>query len=44
MCEGVFVAVCVFPAVARAGATGTLDSVCVIETLYKVILDAFRQV
>ena len=28
---------CVFPAVASAGATGKLDSVCVIEILYKVI-------
>lgn len=33
----VFVAVCVFPAVASAGATEKLDSVHVIEFLYKVI-------
>lgn len=30
---GVFVVVCVFPAVAFAGATDMFDSVCVIEIL-----------
>lgn len=34
---GVFVTVFVFPAVASAGATGRLDSVCVIQIVYKVI-------
>lgn len=34
---GVFVTVFVFPAVASAGAAGRLDSVCVIQIVYKVI-------